>query len=110
VVESNSFAAAARSLGLSQSRVSKIISRLEERLGTKLLMRTTRSLSLTTAGAVFYEQARDILSSVENAEQTAKGGQQLLSGRLRINAAAMLATHLVIPAVIAFQEIHKIPS
>ncbi len=61
-VEEGSFSAAARALRLSPSAVSKYISRLEDRLGARLLMRTTRQLSLTEEGRAFYERARTILT------------------------------------------------
>ncbi|MGH6961739.1 MAG: LysR family transcriptional regulator, partial [Dongiaceae bacterium] len=69
VVEAHSFSAAARSLGLSKSAVSKEIARLEDRLGTRLLNRTTRRLSLTETGAVFYERCSRVVAGAAEAER-----------------------------------------
>ena len=67
VVEAHSFTAAAANLGLSKSAVSKQVTRLEDRLGARLLNRTTRRLSLTEAGAVFYERCLRIVEEAEAA-------------------------------------------
>ena len=91
VIDSASFSAAARALGTSQSRVSKAISALEKRLGARLVMRTTRHLSLTGAGAEYYLQCRAILAAVEEADDAVRVGQQTVRGRLRVNTSAMLA-------------------
>ena len=61
VVEAHSFVAAAQTLGMSPSAISKAVSRLEERLGARLLNRTTRSLSLTDLGTSFYDRCREAL-------------------------------------------------
>ena len=69
VVESGSFVAAAQGLGVTPSAVSKSVSRLEERLGVRLLNRTTRSLSLTDAGNSFYTRCRDLVGQLSDAAQ-----------------------------------------
>ena len=65
VVEAQSFTGAARRLGLSKAAVSKQVSKLEERLGARLLNRTTRRLSLTEVGAAFYERCARIVAEAE---------------------------------------------
>ena len=65
VVEARSFVAAAQTLGMSPSSISKAVSRLEERLGARLLNRTTRSLSLTDQGTSFYERSREALAQLD---------------------------------------------
>ena len=65
VVEAHSFVAAAQTLGMSPSAISKAVSRLEERLGARLLNRTTRSLSLTDLGTGFYERCREALGQLD---------------------------------------------
>ena len=69
VVDAEGFSAAARNLGLSKSAVSKQVGRLEDRLGVRLLNRTTRRLSLTEAGATFYAACRRVLDEAETAER-----------------------------------------
>ncbi len=68
VVEAASFSGAAHRLGLSKSSVSKHVAQLEDRLGTQLLHRTTRRLSLTEVGRAFYERCAQIVREVEEAE------------------------------------------
>jgi DNA-binding transcriptional LysR family regulator len=69
VVEAGSLSAAARDLGLSPAMISKRLARLEERLGVRLLQRTTRRAAVTDAGQVFYEKSANILQAVEEAER-----------------------------------------
>ena len=73
VADLQGFAPAARKLGLSPSGVTRLIAALEERLGARLLQRTTRSVALTDVGARYLERARRILADVEEAEGSARG-------------------------------------
>src|SRR5918992_4072095 len=73
VVDSNGFSAAAPALGLSPSAVSKLITRLEARLGVRLLQRTTRALHLTQEGEVFYAAAKRIVGEIETLENQIAG-------------------------------------
>lgn len=107
VVDGNSFTAAARALGSSQSRVSKAIAALEARLGARLIVRTTRHISLTPAGTEFYRRARAILAAAEEAEAGVRIGQDLIGGRIKVNTSAMLALPLVQPALLAFRAAHS---
>ena len=68
VVERQSFSAAAGGLGLTPSAVSKLVSRLEERLGVRLLQRTTRRLALTAEGELYFSRSRQILTDIDEAE------------------------------------------
>jgi DNA-binding transcriptional LysR family regulator len=86
VADLEGFAPAARKLGLSPSGVTRLISALEERLGARLLQRTTRSVALTDAGARYLERARRILADVEEAEGAAEGERLLPRGRLVVSA------------------------
>jgi DNA-binding transcriptional LysR family regulator len=104
VVEAQSFTAAAKLLGSSQSRVSKAIAALEARLGARLIARTTRHLTLTPAGSELYLKARAILAAVEEAEAAVRADE--ISGRLKVNTSAMLALPLVQPALLAFKAAH----
>jgi DNA-binding transcriptional LysR family regulator len=86
VVESGSFSESARRLGLSQPSVSRQINALEAQLGVRLLQRTTRSLSLTEAGQIYYDKARLIQRAVTEASQAISGFKDSPSGLLRISA------------------------
>ena len=85
VVEAGTIARAAEALGLSPSGVSRALARLEQRVGTRLLARTTRSLSLTDEGRRFYEQVRPHLAGIEEAAIEAAGSASTVRGRLRVN-------------------------
>jgi DNA-binding transcriptional LysR family regulator len=86
VVDRGSFAAAASDLGLSPSAVSKLITRLESRLGVRLLNRTTRRLGLTVEGEVFLDRSRKILDAIEAAESEVAAGRRAAQGHLRVHA------------------------
>jgi DNA-binding transcriptional LysR family regulator len=86
VADLKGFAPAARKLGLSPSGVTRLIAALEDRLGARLLQRTTRSLTLTDVGARYLERIRRILADVEEAERSAEGERTRPSGRLVVSA------------------------
>lgn len=104
VVESGSFTAAADRLRVSKSVVSKYVTRLEDRLGARLLNRTTRRLSLTEVGSVFYERSREGLSTIEEAEQEVSRLQSRPSGTLRLNTPMTFGVMHVAPALPAFMK------
>src|SRR6478672_7726291 len=86
VADLQGFAPAARKLGLSPSAVTRLIAALEERLGARLLQRTTRKVALTDVGARYLERVRRILADVEEAEGAAEGERTRPSGRLVVSA------------------------
>ena len=86
VVEEGSFTNAARSLGMPKSTVSRQVARLEDRLGVRLLHRTTRSLRLSDAGQAYYERARRIVNDIKEAEEAVSSLQTTPRGTLRITA------------------------
>src|SRR5690349_18571848 len=86
VIDAGSFSAAAQRLKLSKSAVSAHLRRLEQRLGIRLLNRTTRRLSVTEAGAAYYRHCARILAEAEAAEQAASALQREPRGTLRISA------------------------
>jgi DNA-binding transcriptional LysR family regulator len=86
VADLKGFAPAARKLGLSPSGVTRLIAALEDRLGARLLQRTTRSVTLTDVGARYLERVRRILSDIEEAEGSAEGERTRPSGRLVVSA------------------------
>jgi DNA-binding transcriptional LysR family regulator len=107
VVEAGSFSTAARDLRLGQPAVSKTIAGLEDRLGVRLLLRTTRRLSPTEAGHAFYERARRALAEADEAEIAARGLAGGLEGRLRICAPVTFARLHIAPHLPDFLAAHK---
>ena len=99
-----SFSAAARSLSVSPSAVSKSVQRLEQRLGVSLFTRTTRSLALTPEGRDLHERALRLLSDAEEIEQIAMRARAVPSGPLRIAGSLPLGVHLIGPALPAFRK------
>ena len=106
VVEEGGFAAAARKLGLATAVVSRLVSDLEHHLGVRLLQRTTRSVSLTQAGESYLERLRVILGEIEAAEAMVQDQARDMSGTVRVLAPPVVATHMLAPAVVAFQRRH----
>ncbi len=102
VVESGSFTAAAERLGLSRSVVSKYISRLEDRLGARLLNRTTRRLSLTEAGQAYFARTQRGLQEIEAAEAEVSSLQAAPRGKLRLNAPMSFGILHIAPAMADF--------
>src|SRR5215813_9657779 len=86
VIERGSFAGAAEDMGLSPSAVSKLVTRLELRLGVRLINRTTRRLALTPEGEIYLERARDILRAIESAEAEIASARASPRGHLRVHA------------------------
>jgi len=100
VVREGGFSAAARTLDLTPSAVSKLIQRLETRLGTRLLARTTRALSLTEEGEAYHRAALGVLQALNEADQAVSAGA--LRGRVRVNASVPVGTLFVLPSLPAF--------
>lgn len=105
VVELGGFSPAARASRMTPSAVSKLIARLETRLGARLLNRSTRRFILTPEGCAFYERATRILADIEDAERAAGLGEQP-AGRVRVSTSASYATHILAPALPAFLALH----
>ena len=103
--ETRSYVAASRTLGLSPSAVGKSIARLEARLGVRLFHRSTRSITLTDEGALFFERCRRILEDLEDAQAAVANSTTSPRGRLRISLPA--AGHrLLMPVLPAFRAAH----
>lgn len=107
VADLEGFAPAARKLGLSPSAVTRLLAALEDRLGARLLQRTTRSVALTDAGARYLERARRILADVEEAESAAEGERTTPRGRLVISAPVGFGRLHVSPVVTAYLQRHR---
>ncbi len=108
VVDAGSFSAAATQLRVGQPAVSKILAQLEDRLGVRLLLRSTRGLTPTEAGRQFYERAKRAIEEVEEAELAARGVSAALTGRLRISAPVTFARLHVVPRLPTFLAEHPV--
>jgi len=104
VVETGSFSAAAKRLGIGQPAVSKSIAQLETRLAVRLLLRSTRGLTPTEAGLAYFERAKRAIDETNEADDAARGAGAGLSGNLRVSAATTFARLHVIPHLGPFLE------
>lgn len=106
-VERGSFSAAGRRLGMSPSAVSKLVGRLEARLGTRLLVRSTRALSLTAEGDAYVARARAILAEIDEAERMiAAGAAAVPRGKLRVSATVGFGERCLVPLVPEFLALY----
>ena len=101
-VERGGFSAAARELGLTPSAISKLVTRMEDRLGVRLLNRTTRRLALTPEGEAFFHRAQRILADIEEAENEVARFRERPSGRLRISVGTAFGGYQFVPALPEF--------
>lgn len=106
VVDTGSFSAAARHFDVGQPAVSKAIAQLEEWLGVKLLLRTTRTLTPTEAGTSFYQRAKRAVEETDEAVIAARGSAAGLAGKLRVSAAVCFARLHIVPRLPAFLDEH----
>ncbi|AIY66767.1 LysR family transcriptional regulator [Pseudoalteromonas piratica] len=106
VAESGGFSAAAKKLGCSTSHISRQVSRLEERLGSRLLARTTRQISLTENGEFYYQQCKYLVNGLQQANEQVTQQQYQLNGTLRVSAAGGFAENFVAPALMTFAKDH----
>jgi DNA-binding transcriptional LysR family regulator len=104
--ELKSFSAAGRKLRMSPSAVSKLVSRIEDRLGVRLLLRSTRMLELTAEGEVYLNRARSILKDIEAAEELMTGDGQVPHGIVRVNASVGFGENCVIPLIGEFLALY----
>jgi len=105
VVEAGGFSAAARLLDMTPSAVSKLVARLELRLGIQLVHRSTRKLQLTPEGLHFYERSTRVLADMDEAERCAAAGAAP-RGRVSINASVSFGHHKLVPLVPRLLELH----
>ncbi len=107
VVELNSFSAAARALRMSNAAVSKSVSDLENHLGTQLLVRTTRRISVTEAGENYFQRCTSILQDLEEADLSASSNSREPRGRLKINAPMSFGLLRIAPLISDFLSLHQ---
>ena len=98
--EAGSFALAARRMSLSRSAVGKSIARLEQRLGTRLFHRTTRSQTLTEDGEAFYERCVRALAEIEAAEAALDSARRAPTGRLRVSVPVLFGRYCAAPVLL----------
>ncbi|MBK0060291.1 LysR family transcriptional regulator [Pseudomonas sp. S44] len=104
VGELESFAGAARRLDMSPAAVTRAVSALEERLGVKLLLRTTRSVRLTEAGGRYLEDCRSILASIAEANEAAAGVNATPKGELAVTAPILFGKKFVMPSIVRYLQ------
>jgi len=106
VIDAGGFAAAARALDLSPAVVTRLVADLEAHLGTRLLHRSTRRLSLSAAGENYLSRVRAILQDIDEADRAVSSQTHELAGVLRILAPPVLATHVLAPLIAGFRQLH----
>lgn len=106
VVETRSFTGAADALGLPKSTVSRKLAQLEERLGVRLVQRTTRKLALTEIGEAYYERCARIVADVVSAEQLVTDMQSTPRGRLRVTSSVDFASRYFGKIIADFLDVH----
>jgi DNA-binding transcriptional LysR family regulator len=105
-VDCGSFSAAGRRLGLSPSAVSKLVARLEDRLGVRLLHRTPRALTLTEAGRALHEEGQGVFDALASAENAVRACADDISGTLRVHSMVTFAKHQLAPVIKDFLDRH----
>lgn len=106
VADAGSFSDAAKRLGLTPPTITRTIASLEQRLGARLFLRTTRSVRLTDAGAQLAEDARRLLDDIDLAQQAAAGRHGHARGTLRITAPVLFGEQYVMPVLREFLDLH----
>jgi DNA-binding transcriptional LysR family regulator len=106
VAEEQGFAAAARRLNMSPPSVTRAVAALEERIGTLLLARTTRSVRITEAGQRYVEDCRRILAELEEAEESAAGSHAIARGQLTLTAPVLFGELFVTPVLVDYLDQH----
>lgn len=106
VVEHGSFAAAARHLGISRSQINRQVIQLEDDLGVQLLLRTTRSVSVTPVGDSYYKRAKALIDEFEEAEREIQAEQVEPQGEIRLNAPQSFGVRHLAPALIEFLKLY----
>lgn len=106
VVAEGGFSSAARALDLSPTAVSRLISDLEDHLGTRLIQRTTRKLALTESGVVYLQMTKRILQEINDADVAAQNSSGVLMGTLHILTTPLLASYFLAPLTARWRELH----
>lgn len=107
VVDQGSFTKAGRDIGITKSKISRRISELEDRLGVRLLHRSTRKLALTEIGHVFYQHCKAMVNEAQSAQEAAEQVQSIPRGRIRITCPALFAQSSFAHTITRFMEEYK---
>jgi len=106
VIDEGGFAAASRALDISPAVVTRLVADLEDHLGTRLLHRSTRRLSLSVAGEAYLARVRVILQDIDEADSVASSQTHELEGVLRVLAPPVFASHVIAPLIADFRQLH----
>ena len=106
VAETSSFTTAGKRLSISTAQVSRQINQLEARLKTKLFYRTTRKVSMTEEGGIFYQHCRQILNNLEDAKRAISNRQETPQGLIRMTAPVAYGEQFVMPIVLDYMKVH----
>ncbi len=106
IVDNQGFAKAATSMGVSPAQVSRTLSRLEDRLGVRLLNRTTRRIALTEDGQALYDRARALLNELDEAEAAIRDRSATLRGTLKVSLPVHFGIHVLAPIIARFAHAH----
>jgi DNA-binding transcriptional LysR family regulator len=106
VVETGSFSKAAREIGITQPTATKAVAAIEQRLGTRLLHRSTRGLTLTEVGALYYEKCKLIAREIDEADNMATLLQSRVGGMLRISTSVAFGRRVMVPLVLRYMALH----
>lgn len=106
VIDEGGFAAASRALDISPAVVTRLVADLEDHLGTRLLHRSTRRLSLSVAGEAYLARVRAILQDIDEADSVASSQTHELEGVLRVLAPPVFASHVIAPLIADFRQLH----
>ena len=106
VIDEGGFAAAARALDISPAVVTRLVADLEEHLGTRLVHRSTRRLSLSVEGETYLARVRAILQDIDEADRVVSSQTHELEGVLRVLTPPVLATHVIAPLIAGFRQLH----
>lgn len=104
IVDAGSYSAAARAFSMSPSAISKLVTRLEKRLGVQLVVRSTRSFRLTTEGTEFYERSRAIVQDIVEAEAKVASRAEAVAGLLKVSSNLPFGLHVLSPLVVLFLD------
>src|SRR5690606_35263692 len=105
--DTGSFTRAAQQAGITPAAVSRAVARLEERMAVRLFTRTTRKISLTEAGRSYYEQCKQALNQLVDAERAVSGHQSAPSGKVRLSVSTPIAHRRILPIISRFRDLHS---
>ena len=106
VVETSSFSKAAADLGIAQSTATKAVARLEQRIGARLLYRSTRGVTPTEVGSLYYDKCKTIAREIDEADNLASLLQSDVAGKLRVSSSVAFGRRVLVPQVLRYMQAH----